>query len=349
MSSEEFSHYIQAIRRRIASLRETDREAWDEIDALLDEVYVTYEEMQTSLEAAEFLEQGLIQQNERITAGYHHYHDLFHTSPIACLVTDANGLILEGNEAIAHLLNLPQRYLPGKPLALYVAEGDRSTFRHRLSQLSRRSGIQIWPMNLCPSHGEPIAVECHVAIMSHTPGQIESLQIGVYEVRPPQEAVRIASSFTEAGPTESPLQDVAERVPVTALPQSLDGLRVLVVDDEADVRDFITVMLESYGIGVKAVASAAAALEELPRFHPNVLLSDIRMPDVDGYSLIRRIRSLEAGQGNHIPAAAITAYLEEDREKALHAGFEAHLHKLAPPSEWVELVAQLARQTLNEA
>lgn len=126
------------------------------------------------------------------------------------------------------------------------------------------------------------------------------------------------------------------------LPQSLDGLRVLVVDDEADVCEFVVAVLEMYGIGVKAVTSADAALEELERFHPDVLLSDIRMPGKNGYSLIQQIRNRETANTGHIPAAAITAYLEEDREKALDAGFEAHLHKLAQPSEWVELVARLS-------
>ena len=71
------------------------------------------------------------------------------------------------------------------------------------------------------------------------------------------------------------------------------------------------------------------------------------MPNEDGYSLIRQVRELEAQQGWHLPAAALTAYLLEDRDKALAAGFEAHLHKLAQPIELVELVAQLAGRTAN--
>lgn len=119
---------------------------------------------------------------------------------------------------------------------------------------------------------------------------------------------------------------------------------MLIVDDEADVRDFITAALELHGVRVTAVATAAAALERLEQFRPDVLVSDIRMPDEDGYSLIRKVRELEARWGGHIPAAALTAYLNEDRDKALAAGFEAHLHKLAQPIELVELVAQLANR-----
>lgn len=139
----------------------------------------------------------------------------------------------------------------------------------------------------------------------------------------------------------------AESLPSLRLPQALDGLQVLIVDDEGDTREFITTLLESYGMSVKAVASAAAALQALSQFRPDVLVSDIRMPGGDGYSLIRQIRDWETKQGGHLPAAAITAYQDEDREKSLKAGYEAHLHKLAQPSEWVEMVAQLAGQSLR--
>ena len=114
---------------------------------------------------------------------------------------------------------------------------------------------------------------------------------------------------------------------MSQLPQSLQGLRVLVVDDDNDILEFITVVLESYGISVLAVASAAAALEVLKPFQPDVLVCDIRMPSGSGYDLIRQIRILEAKEGGHLPATAITAYQDEDWEESLKAGFEAHLHK----------------------
>uniref|UniRef100_A0ACD5GSU0 Response regulator n=1 Tax=Desertifilum tharense IPPAS B-1220 TaxID=1781255 RepID=A0ACD5GSU0_9CYAN len=117
---------------------------------------------------------------------------------------------------------------------------------------------------------------------------------------------------------------------------------MLVVDDEADARDFISAVLELHGIAVKAVASAADALEAIEKFSPDVLVSDIRMPGEDGYTLIRKIRALEALKGGHLRAGAITAYCDENREKALSAGFEAHLNKLAEPSQLIEMVSQLA-------
>ena len=132
---------------------------------------------------------------------------------------------------------------------------------------------------------------------------------------------------------------------MTQTPQSLNGLRVLVVDDEADIREFITVVLESQGMCVKAVASAAAAFEVLKEFRPDVLVCDIRMPGGSGYDLIRQIRDLEAKEGGHLPATAITAYQDEDWEESRKAGFEAHLHKFAQLIEWVETITQLAGQT----
>ncbi len=129
---------------------------------------------------------------------------------------------------------------------------------------------------------------------------------------------------------------------MSKIPQSLNGLRVLVVDDEADIRELITVVLESYGIRVKAVTSATAALAALKPFQPDVLICDIRMPDGNGRDLIRQIRALEAKEGGYLPATAITAYLEEEREESLKAGFEAHVHKFTQPSEWVEIIARLA-------
>jgi CheY-like chemotaxis protein len=141
---------------------------------------------------------------------------------------------------------------------------------------------------------------------------------------------------------------LAEETTVPSLPHALDGLRVLVVDDEAGVGTLITALLESHGIEVKAVTSSAAALKEIEQFQPDILLSDIRLPGSDGYDLIRQIRALEARQGRHIPAAAITAYLDEDREKALSAGFEAYWYKLSQPTELVEVVIQMVERATND-
>jgi PAS domain S-box-containing protein len=333
MSDEQIERHFQDIRRQLAALRGEDTADWEAIDAVLEDLQVIYEQMQANLETIEVVQEEFLQQKQ-------YYQNLFQFFPIASLIADANGLILEPNQAIAQLLNVTHSYLIGKPLALFVAEGDRVAFRTHLNRLPQSNGIQVWQTSLCPRNSEPVAVEFHVAIVRDTAGRIENLRMGVYNLSQSQQAI------APLNPGER-LERVsaAGTLPESQLPSSLNGLRVLIVDDEADVREFIIAVLASYGIHVRAVASAAEALEELEQFSPDVLLSDIRMPDEDGYSLIRQVRVLEAEQGRHLPAAAITAYVDEDREKAIAAGFEAHLHKLAQPTDWVEMVAQLAKRT----
>lgn len=339
MTIKQFRQYIETIEQQITALKkEQTLKNWWEISTALEGLQLIYEEMQSSLEANEAVETALFQQNERIAKEYQHYHKLFHSSPIAYLVTDASGLILEANQAIAKMLNIPQQYLLRKPLAVYVAKGDRLNFYTKLNQLSGVDNIQTWQMNLCPRKEKPFATEMKVAIVRNSSGNIEKIQIGVYDMSQHQQIVGVPAQQLDREATQTQIQ-----APVTTLPQSLDGLQVLVVDDEADVREFIAAVLEPHGIGVTTVATAAAALETLEKFHPDILMTDIRMPQEDGYSLIRKVRELEELQGWHIPAAALTAYSDESQDKALSAGFEAYLHKLAQPSELIDLVFQLAQ------
>jgi signal transduction histidine kinase/CheY-like chemotaxis protein len=122
--------------------------------------------------------------------------------------------------------------------------------------------------------------------------------------------------------------------------QPLAGLRLLVVDDEADARDWIGRVLADNGAQVCVLASAAEALQRLPEFHPDVLLSDIGMPGTDGYALIRQVRALPVALGGTTPAIALTAFARaEDRDRALDAGFQLHLGK---PIDELELVAAVA-------
>jgi signal transduction histidine kinase len=142
-----------------------------------------------------------------------------------------------------------------------------------------------------------------------------------------------------------------ERVPPTArssaalddLP-TLTGLRVLVVDDDADARDLFTTALEQCDARVRAVASAGAALTTLERWKPDVLVSDIAMPEESGYVLMRKIRRLTPEQGGTIPALAVTAYAgANDVQLALSAGFQAHRAKPIEPVELALAVGELAR------
>ncbi|MGI8500732.1 MAG: hybrid sensor histidine kinase/response regulator [Hassallia sp.] len=126
----------------------------------------------------------------------------------------------------------------------------------------------------------------------------------------------------------------------------LEGLRVLIVDDEADARDLITAMLEPLGVEVMAAASAIEALVALQAFQPDVLISDIGMPGENGYALIRQLRALEQKQGGRIPAVALTAYARaEDRTQALLAGFQLHVSKPVNQAELAAVVANLAGRT----
>ncbi len=129
-------------------------------------------------------------------------------------------------------------------------------------------------------------------------------------------------------------------------PSVLEGKRVLVVDDDADTRDFYTTVLEECGACVIVAASVSEALEALKQQRPDVLVSDIGMPSEDGYTLISKVRALESEGEEHIPAVALTAYAREvDRQKAIAAGFQEHLPKPVEPAELVAVVAHLVGQT----
>jgi PAS domain S-box-containing protein len=123
----------------------------------------------------------------------------------------------------------------------------------------------------------------------------------------------------------------------------LDGVRVLVVEDEADARHLLAAVLQKRGARVFMASSGQEALEVLQRERPDVLLSDIALQDMDGYELIRKVRSLPQDQGGRIPAAALTGYGRlEDRMRALSAGFQLHAAKPVEPAELVAVVASLA-------
>jgi CheY-like chemotaxis protein len=122
----------------------------------------------------------------------------------------------------------------------------------------------------------------------------------------------------------------------------LEGIRVLVVDDDQDMRDTLQFVLEYYGAEVTVAASVAEALAALERSKPDVLLSGLAMPGESGYDLMRKIAARQDAAGA-LPAAALTSYSREDeRERALAAGFRIHLGKPIEPDALVAAVAQLA-------
>ena len=129
---------------------------------------------------------------------------------------------------------------------------------------------------------------------------------------------------------------------------SLEGLKVLVVDDEADTRELISEVLKEVGSEVITCRSVAEALVALEQHKPDILISDLGMPDEDGYSLISKIRALPAERGGHIPAAALTAYARaEDRMRVVRSGCQVHLPKPVDSAELVTVVASLAGRAYN--
>ena len=141
---------------------------------------------------------------------------------------------------------------------------------------------------------------------------------------------------------------VSDTAPLLDAPR-LDGVKVLIVDDEADARALLATLLRQSGAVVTVVVSARQALATITQSslaqRPDILVSDIGMPEEDGYMLMRQVRALTPAQGGSIPAIALTAYARtEDRIKALAAGFQAHVPKPVEPAEFMAVVVNLSER-----
>jgi CheY-like chemotaxis protein/anti-sigma regulatory factor (Ser/Thr protein kinase) len=149
---------------------------------------------------------------------------------------------------------------------------------------------------------------------------------------------KTGATFTVRLPLFAGASDGTSTVPAP-LAARLNGLRILVVDDEVDARDLLRVVLESAGADVTVAASGADALRLLSEQRFDVLVADIAMPEQDGYSLLRAVRALPTEAGR-IPAIAVTAYASTvDRELALNVGFDRHVAKPVDPARLVAAVA----------
>ena len=130
--------------------------------------------------------------------------------------------------------------------------------------------------------------------------------------------------------------------------QALAGLRILVVDDEPDCATLTGYLLSQWGADVKVVYSATEALEVFEQYQiwpPDILVSDIQMPAIDGYELMRRVRDMSSDRGRDIPAIALTAYTrDEDRARALVAGFQIHVAKPFDPFELLTIVESMVNR-----
>jgi CheY-like chemotaxis protein len=170
---------------------------------------------------------------------------------------------------------------------------------------------------------------------------------------------RATSAGTGCGSTfevELPLRSTTSQPPKEASEDSdtpaartepvntrLDGLKVMVVDDEEDARALLVEVLTERGALVTSAESVAHALAQFGMFEPDVLVSDIGMPEADGYTLIRHVRRLPPLQGGGTPAIALTAYARaEDIERAFEAGFQRHLAKPVDAERLIALISSLA-------
>jgi CheY-like chemotaxis protein len=150
----------------------------------------------------------------------------------------------------------------------------------------------------------------------------------------------IADLSAEIVPRRHPPSASTDAPPAAA---RLDGLRVLLVDDDPDALDLATLILTRVGAVVRGCSSAAAALGELARWRPDVLVSDIEMPGEDGYSLIRKVRARAPEEGGRTPAIALSAYgRTQDRTQSLAAGYNMHVSKPVEPGELTAIIASVA-------
>ncbi len=158
----------------------------------------------------------------------------------------------------------------------------------------------------------------------------------------------LGSTFTVTLPLYEIQRSHLVRAETSAPLQLPEGISILVVEDEADSLEFLRRLLEEHGARVDAVSSALIALEKLDHERPDIIVSDISMPDMDGYTFIRTLRSL-SGERSQIPAIAVTAFArKEDEAKAFEAGFSAHISKPLNPSELLRTIAALERRQAPE-
>jgi PAS domain S-box-containing protein len=151
--------------------------------------------------------------------------------------------------------------------------------------------------------------------------------------------------LVEASPSSPPVESApGEGTESDSCPPRLEGLRVLVVDDDSAVLQLVEKLLSDCEARVLTTGSVREALKALPRFRPHVVLSDIQMPGADGYDLIRQLRALPSTEGGSTPVAALTAFASEaDRRAVLEAGFQMHLTKPVQPQVLLDAVAALGR------
>jgi len=157
----------------------------------------------------------------------------------------------------------------------------------------------------------------------------------------------LGATFTVTLPVHT---DVEASTPAPAIGDEprMEGLAILVVEDDPDARQWLVQTLEGWGAHVSTASSGREALDAVTRQRLDVLVSDIRLPDTDGYELIRKIRDVEGALGRYTPAVALTAYPRvEDRARALEAGYQMHVPKPVAPRDLASVIATLTNRPVD--
>jgi CheY-like chemotaxis protein len=126
---------------------------------------------------------------------------------------------------------------------------------------------------------------------------------------------------------------------------ALAGARVLVIDDDPDQADMLALLLEREGAIIEVAATAAAGMASMHRFHPDAVVSDIKLPDKDGYTFMRELRALGSDEGGWIPAISVSGQADADQQQAMLAGFQIHIPKPIDPPDLVARLARLVGRT----
>uniref|UniRef100_B8HTL5 Circadian input-output histidine kinase CikA n=1 Tax=Cyanothece sp. (strain PCC 7425 / ATCC 29141) TaxID=395961 RepID=B8HTL5_CYAP4 len=175
-----------------------------------------------------------------------------------------------------------------------------------------------------------------LAIVRH----LVELHGGTIQAHSPGEG--LGATFTVRLPLLPTQPNRPSALPAPEHPPDLAGIQVLVVDDDTDTRDLVIFLLEQAGATVLSAASASEALLSLSQTQPDLLISDIGMPEMDGYMLLRQVRALPTDQGGEIPAIALTAYAGEiDHQQTLAAGFQHHIVKPVDPEVLIQTISLL--------
>jgi signal transduction histidine kinase len=266
---------------------------------------------------------------------------------VTCTAPDAPVLVWGDadrvQQAISNLLSNALKFTPaGGGIVVTASRGDT---RARVTVSDTGTGV---PPEFLPSMFEPFAqadksmtrqfggLGLGLAIVK----QIMTLHGGT--VSAISEGDDHGTTITLEFPIPAVLEEPDDRLPppdVATAAGRLDGVKVLVVDDESDARDAVRMVLEEYGAVVETAASAGEALDALHRMQPHVLVADLAMPEGDGYQLIREVRARSAS--SRLPAVALTAYTDMARDPALTAGFQRFTSKPIRPEDLVTLVEGL--------